>query len=185
MTVCNLRSPRPSRPANSSDPARPAFIAAIGLYRPGRNFATNIQAGLRPIQHQLLWVVVWANLMAMLVQTLSAKLGIVTGKNLAEHIRDRRGPQSGPCGYQAGIIAMATDLAEFIGAAVNFKLLLGITLLEGPSPPWSPGGSDASIPRQAALEFVVGACCCSWPPPRADLRAPTCRVCWSLWPPQW
>ena len=108
----------------------PAFIAAIGYIDPG-NFATNIQAG-STFGYQLLWVVVWANLMAMLVQTLSAKLGIVTGKNLAEHIRDRL-PRPAVWAYwvQAGIIAMATDLAEFIGAAVGFKLLLGITLLEG------------------------------------------------------
>jgi len=64
----------------------PAFIAAIGYIDPG-NFATNIQAGAT-FGYQLLWVVVWANLMAMLIQLLSAKLGIATGKNLAEQIRD-------------------------------------------------------------------------------------------------
>lgn len=108
----------------------PAFIAAIGYIDPD-NFATNIQAG-SAFGYQLLWVVVWANLMAMLVQTLSAKLGIVTGRNLAEHIRDRL-PKPAVWLYwiQAEIIAMATDLAEFIGAAVGFKLLLGISLLEG------------------------------------------------------
>ena len=86
----------------------PAFIAAIGYIDPG-NFATNIQAG-STFGYQLLWVVVWANLMAMLVQTLSAKLGIVTGKNLAEHIRDRL-PKPAVWAYwvQAEIIAMATD----------------------------------------------------------------------------
>jgi manganese transport protein len=71
----------------SADPARPRLHRRHRLYRPG-NFATNIQAG-STFGYQLLWVVVWANLMAMLVQTLSAKLGIVTGKNPAEHIRDR------------------------------------------------------------------------------------------------
>lgn len=65
----------------------PAFIAAIGYIDPG-NFATNIQAGAS-FGYRLLWVVVWANIMAMLIQLLSAKLGIATGKNLAEHIRDR------------------------------------------------------------------------------------------------
>ncbi len=65
----------------------PAFIAAIGYIDPG-NFATNIQAGAS-FGYSLLWVVVWANVMAMLIQLLSAKLGIATGKNLAEHIRDR------------------------------------------------------------------------------------------------
>jgi len=104
----------------------PAFIAAIGYIDPG-NFATNIQSGAA-YGYQLLWVVVWANLMAMLIQLLSAKLGIATGKNLAEHIRDRF-PKPAVWAYwvQAEIIAMATDLAEFIG----FKLLLGVSLLEG------------------------------------------------------
>ncbi|GAK83091.1 manganese transport protein MntH [Vibrio ponticus] len=64
----------------------PAFIAAIGYIDPG-NFATNIESG-SAYGYQLLWVVLWANLMAMLIQYLSAKLGIVTGKNLAEHLRD-------------------------------------------------------------------------------------------------
>lgn len=108
----------------------PAFIAAIGYIDPG-NFATNIQAGAS-FGYTLLWVVVWANVMAMLIQLLSAKLGIATGKNLAEHIRDRF-PRPAVWAYwvQAEIIAMATDLAEFIGAAIGFKLLLGVTLLEG------------------------------------------------------
>lgn len=108
----------------------PAFIAAIGYIDPG-NFATNIQAGAS-YGYQLLWVVVWANIMAMLIQLLSAKLGIATGKNLAEQIRDRF-PKPVVWFYwvQAEIIAMATDLAEFIGAALGFKLLLGISLLDG------------------------------------------------------
>ncbi|SPZ65169.1 Nramp family divalent metal transporter [Serratia quinivorans] len=108
----------------------PAFIAAIGYIDPG-NFATNIQSGAS-FGYTLLWVVVWANVMAMLIQLLSAKLGIATGKNLAEHIRDRF-PRPAVWAYwvQAEIIAMATDLAEFIGAAIGFKLLLGVTLLEG------------------------------------------------------
>lgn len=108
----------------------PAFIAAIGYIDPG-NFATNIQAGAA-YGYKLLWVVVWANIMAMIIQLMSAKLGIATGKNLAEHIRDRF-PRSAVWFYwvQAEIIAMATDLAEFIGAALGFKLLLGISLLQG------------------------------------------------------
>lgn len=123
---------------SSSHPSRkiklsligPAFIAAIGYIDPG-NFATNIQSGAS-LGYTLLWVVVWANIMAMLIQLLSAKLGIATDKNLAEHIRDRF-PRPAIWAYwvQAEIIAMATDLAEFIGAAIGFKLLLGITLLEG------------------------------------------------------
>lgn len=108
----------------------PAFIAAIGYIDPG-NFATNIQAGAS-FGYKLLWVVVWANLMAMLIQVLSAKLGIATGKNLAEQIRDRY-PRPLVWFYwvQAEIIAMATDLAEFIGAAIGFKLILGVSLLQG------------------------------------------------------
>ncbi|WP_058912681.1 Nramp family divalent metal transporter [Entomohabitans teleogrylli] len=108
----------------------PAFVAAIGYIDPG-NFATNIQAGAS-FGYQLLWVVVWANLMAMMIQVLSAKLGIATGKNLAEQIRDHY-PRPVVWLYwiQAEIIAMATDLAEFIGAAIGFKLILGVSLLEG------------------------------------------------------
>ncbi|MFC3394491.1 Nramp family divalent metal transporter [Brenneria rubrifaciens] len=108
----------------------PAFIAAIGYIDPG-NFATNIQSGAA-YGYTLLWVVVWANIMAMLIQLLSAKLGIATGKNLAELIRDRF-PRPAVWAYwvQAEIIAIATDLAEFIGAAIGFKLLLGVSLLEG------------------------------------------------------
>ncbi|MGL5389369.1 MAG: Nramp family divalent metal transporter [Serratia sp. (in: enterobacteria)] len=127
--VNNSTSSRPSRKIKLSLMG-PAFIAAIGYIDPG-NFATNIQAGAS-FGYTLLWVVVWANVMAMLIQLLSAKLGIATGKNLAEHIRDRF-PRPAVWAYwvQAEIIAMATDLAEFIGAAIGFKLLLGVTLLEG------------------------------------------------------
>lgn len=108
----------------------PAFIAAIGYIDPG-NFATNIESG-SAFGYQLLWVVLWANLMAMLIQYLSAKLGIVTGKNLPEHLRDHL-PKWAimPYWIQAEIIAMATDLAEFIGAAVGFQLLFSISLMEG------------------------------------------------------
>lgn len=127
--VNNTSSSRPSRKIKLSLMG-PAFIAAIGYIDPG-NFATNIQAGAS-FGYTLLWVVVWANVMAMLIQLLSAKLGIATGKNLAEHIRDRF-PRPAVWAYwvQAEIIAMATDLAEFIGAAIGFKLLLGVTLLQG------------------------------------------------------
>ncbi|WZD75627.1 Nramp family divalent metal transporter [Photobacterium damselae subsp. damselae] len=108
----------------------PAFIAAIGYIDPG-NFATNIESG-SSYGYQLLWVVLWANLMAMLIQYLSAKLGIVTGKNLAEHLRDHLPKWAiGPYWIQAEIIAIATDLAEFIGAAVGFQLVFGISLIEG------------------------------------------------------
>ncbi len=99
----------------------PAFIAAIGYIDPG-NFATNIQAGAS-FGYQLLWVVVWANLMAMLIQILSAKLGIATGKNGGANSRPLSAPGSLVYWVQAEIIAMATDLAEFIGAAIGFKLI--------------------------------------------------------------
>ncbi|PPI86705.1 Nramp family divalent metal transporter [Candidatus Pantoea edessiphila] len=108
----------------------PAFIAAIGYIDPG-NFITNIQAGTA-YGYKLLWVIVWANIMAMLIQLMSAKLGIVTGKNLAEHIRDRF-PRPAVWFYwiQAEIIAIATDLAEFLGASLGFKLFLNIPLFQG------------------------------------------------------
>ncbi|MGL4473697.1 MAG: Nramp family divalent metal transporter [Shewanella sp.] len=108
----------------------PAFIAAIGYIDPG-NFATNIEAG-SSFGYQLLWVVLWANLMAMLIQYLSAKLGIVTGKDLAEHLGERLSKWAVvPYWLQAEAIAIATDLAEFIGAAVGFHLLFNVTLLDG------------------------------------------------------
>jgi len=108
----------------------PAFIAAVAYVDPG-NYATNIQGGAK-FGYSLLWVVLGANLMAMLVQTLSAKVGIATGKNLPELIRERY-PQPLVWFYwvQAELVAMATDLAEFLGAALGFQLLLGVPLLWG------------------------------------------------------
>ena len=105
----------------------PAFIAAVAYVDPG-NFATNISGGAQ-FGYLLLWVVLSANLMAMLVQSMSAKLGIATGKNLPEICRDRfPKPVSIGLWIQAEIIAMATDLAEFIGAALALNLLFGIPL---------------------------------------------------------
>jgi manganese transport protein len=106
----------------------PAFIACIAYMDPG-NFATNIQGGAQ-FGYLLVWVIVASNLMAMLIQTLSAKLGIATGKNLPEMIRLQfpRPVVYGLWGL-AEIVAMATDLAEFLGAAVGFSLLFGIPLL--------------------------------------------------------
>ena len=105
----------------------PAFIASVAYMDPG-NFATNIQAGAK-FGYLLLWVVVASNLMAMLIQSLSAKLGIATGRNLAEHCREHF-PTLGRLGHVGpdGIVAMATDLAEFLGAAIGFNLLFGIPL---------------------------------------------------------
>ncbi len=108
----------------------PAFIASVAYIDPG-NFATNIQAGAS-FGYLLLWVVVASNLMAMLIQTLSAKLGIATGHNLAEICREHF-PQPIVWGMWvlAEIVAMATDLAEFLGAAIGFQLLFHIPLLWG------------------------------------------------------
>src|SRR5581483_5659870 len=106
----------------------PAFIACVAYIDPG-NFATNIASGAQ-FNYNLLWVVVYANVIAMLIQTLSAKLGIATGKNLPEMIREHF-PRwlVYPLWIVAEIMAMATDLAEFVGAAVGFNLLFGIPLL--------------------------------------------------------
>jgi manganese transport protein len=106
----------------------PAFVAAVAYVDPG-NFATNIAAGAK-YGYMLLWVVLAANLMAMLIQSMSAKLGIATGMNLPEVCRARfPRPVSFLLWIQAEIIAMATDLAEFIGAAVGLNLLFHIPLL--------------------------------------------------------
>ena len=105
----------------------PAFIASVAYMDPG-NFATNIQAGAQ-FGYMLLWVVVATNLMAMLIQTLSAKLGIATGRNLAELCRESfPRPIVLVMWVLMEIVAMATDLAEFLGAALGFYLLFGIPL---------------------------------------------------------
>jgi len=105
----------------------PAFIASIAYVDPG-NFATNIAGGAK-FGYTLLWVIVGSNLMAMLIQLLSAKLGIATGHNLAEHCRARfpRWVVWSMWGLME-LVAMATDLAEFLGAALGFNLLFGIPL---------------------------------------------------------
>jgi manganese transport protein len=106
----------------------PAFVAAVAYVDPG-NFATNIAGGAQ-FGYLLLWVIVAANIMAMLIQALSAKVGTATGKNLPELCRERF-PRAVTIGLwvQAELIAMATDLAEFIGAAIALNLLFGIPLL--------------------------------------------------------
>ncbi|MEJ2615185.1 MAG: Nramp family divalent metal transporter, partial [Ignavibacteriaceae bacterium] len=108
----------------------PAFIASIAYVDPG-NFATNIQGGAE-FGYTLLWVILASNLMAMLIQALSAKLGIATGNNLAEHCRNNF---SKPVVYTMWVlmelVAMATDLAEFLGAAIGFQLLFGFPLIIG------------------------------------------------------
>jgi manganese transport protein len=110
--------------------AGPAVVASIAYMDPG-NFATNIQAGAK-YGYSLLWVVVLANLTAMLFQALSAKLGIVTGRNLAELCRDTLPrPLVLVMWGISEIAAMATDLAEFLGGAIGLSLLLGLPLMVG------------------------------------------------------
>jgi manganese transport protein len=105
----------------------PAFVAAVAYVDPG-NFATNVSAGAT-FGYALAWVIVVANLMAMLVQYLSAKAGLATGRDLPELCREHL-PRSVSRGLwvQAELIAMATDLAEFVGAAIGLNLLFGVPL---------------------------------------------------------
>jgi manganese transport protein len=105
----------------------PAFVAAVAYVDPG-NFATNISAGAQ-YGYLLLWVILCSNLMAMLVQAMSAKLGIATGKNLPEVCRERfPRPVTYGLWLQGEVVAIATDLAEFVGAALALNLLFGIPL---------------------------------------------------------
>jgi len=105
----------------------PAFIASVAYVDPG-NFATNIAGGAQ-FGYILLWVIITSNLMAMLIQSLSAKLGIATGHNLAEHCRMRFKPWVvWSMWILMELVAMATDLAEFLGAALGLNLLFGIPL---------------------------------------------------------
>jgi manganese transport protein len=108
----------------------PAFIASVAYIDPG-NFATNIQGGAK-FGYMLLWVIVASNLMAMLIQTLSAKLGLATGSNLAEHCRLHFPKPVVICMWVLmELVAISTDLAEFLGAALGFNLLFGVPLLAG------------------------------------------------------
>jgi manganese transport protein len=105
----------------------PAFIASIAYVDPG-NFATNIQGGAQ-FGYELLWVILGSNLMAMLLQALSAKLGIASGKNLAEQCRENFPRRVvWVMWVLMELVAMATDLAEFVGAALALNLLFGIPL---------------------------------------------------------
>jgi manganese transport protein len=108
--------------------AGPAFIASVAYMDPG-NFATNIQGGAG-FGYRLLWVVLFANACAMLFQSLSAKLGIATGRSLAELCRDHLPrPAVWAMWVVSEVAAMATDLAEFLGATIGLNLLLGVPLL--------------------------------------------------------
>jgi manganese transport protein len=122
----------------------PAFVAAIAYVDPG-NFATNVNGGAR-FGYLLLWVVLAANLMAMLIQYLSAKLGIATDRNLPELCREHYPrPVSWGLWIQAEGMAMATDIAEFIGAALGLNLLFGVPLL--------PAGLITAVIAFALLEL--------------------------------
>ena len=144
----------------------PAFIASVAYIDPG-NFATNIAGGSK-YGYTLVWVIVASNLMAMLVQGLSAKLGVATGRNLAEVCRDEL-PRRVVIGLwvQAELIAIATDLAEFLGAAIGLHLLLGVGLL--PSTVLTAAASFLILGLQrfgyrpleatiAAIVLVIGLC---------------------------
>jgi manganese transport protein len=105
----------------------PAFVAAVAYIDPG-NFATNIAGGAK-FGYLLLWVILAANLIAMVVQTQSAKLGIATGKNLAELCRESFSRRTSiGLWLQAEVVAMATDIAEVVGAALGLNLLFGVPL---------------------------------------------------------
>ncbi len=122
----------------------PAFVAAVAYVDPG-NFATNIDGGAR-FGYLLLWVVLAANLMAMLIQYLSAKLGVVTNRDLPELCRDHYPrPVTWGLWIQAEAMAMATDVAEFIGAALGLNLLFGVPLL--------PAGLITGVIAFALLEL--------------------------------
>jgi len=115
----------------------PAFVAAVAYIDPG-NFATNIAGGAK-YGYMLVWVIVAANLMAMLVQYLSAKTGIATGRNLPELCREHfKKPVTFGLWLQAEAIAIATDLAEFVGAAIALNLLFGV-------PPFAAGLMTAVV----------------------------------------
>ncbi|CAB4927475.1 unannotated protein [freshwater metagenome] len=107
----------------------PSFVAAVAYVDPG-NFATNISAGAQ-FGYLLVWVVVMSSAMAMLVQYLSAKTGLATGRNLPELARGRFGRRTRfGLWAQAEVVAIATDMAEFVGAAIGLNLLFGVPLFE-------------------------------------------------------
>jgi manganese transport protein len=125
------RAARRSLEGHARGPARvwpflgPAFVAAVAYIDPG-NFATNIAGGAK-FGYLLLWVVLAANLIAMVVQTQSAKLGIATGRNLAELCRETFSRRASiGLWIQAELVAMACDIAEVVGAALGLNLLFGI-----------------------------------------------------------
>ena len=125
----------------------PAFIACVAYLDPG-NFATNIAGGSR-YGYRLVWVIVAANLMAMLIQTLSAKLGIASRHNLPEVCREQFSRRTSFLLWsRRRLIAMATDLAEFLGAAIGIHLLTGMSLFPAAV---IAGVASFADPRAAAL----------------------------------
>ncbi len=130
----------------------PAFVASVAYIDPG-NFATNIEGGSR-FGYRLLWVLLWSNAMAILIQYLSAKLGIVTGLTLPQNCRKHFSrPMTLFLWVAAECSAIATDLAEFLGAALGFYLLVGPAML---AHGWSRTGSlFAAALVTAVLVFVI------------------------------
>ena len=131
----------------------PAFVASIAYIDPG-NFATNFEGGTR-FGYQLLWVLLWSNAMAILIQYMSAKLGIATGHTLPENCRIHfsRG-MTVFLWVAAEISALATDLAEFLGAALGFYLLLGPRLLAAGMTRTQSCCWLRSLPRSASSSFL-------------------------------
>ena len=110
--------------------AGPAYLVSVGYMDPG-NWATDLAGGAR-FEYQLVWVLLMSNLMAVLLQTLSARLGVVTGKDLAQACRDYYPrPLIFPLWVLCEIAIIACDLAEVLGAAIGLKLLFGLPLLAG------------------------------------------------------
>jgi manganese transport protein len=130
----------------------PAFVASVAYIDPG-NFATNIEGGSR-FGYRLLWVLLWSNAMAILIQYLSAKLGIVTGHTLPQNCRKHfPRPMTLFLWAAAEVSAIATDLAEFLGAALGFYLLIGPAML---AHGWTRTGTMfASALVSAVLVFVI------------------------------
>ncbi len=130
----------------------PAFVASVAYIDPG-NFATNIEGGSR-FGYRLLWVLLWSNAMAILIQYLSAKLGIVTGHTLPQNCRKHfPRPMTLFLWVAAEVAAIATDLAEFLGAALGFYLLIGPAML---AHGWTRTGTMfAAALVSAVLVFVI------------------------------
>jgi manganese transport protein len=130
MVVMDVALPLRRHAARVAPWFGPAFVAAIAYVDPG-NFATNFTGGAA-FGYTLVWVVVGANLIAMLIQSLSAKLGLVTGRDLAQLCRENLPrPASRLLWLQAELVAMATDLAEIMGGALALNLLFGLPLPVG------------------------------------------------------